>query len=563
MKKAVKVIAVIMCLAVLTACKGNDPTPGGTPVTGTPSETVSPSEAVTPSKVPSPTPADTPTPAQPQIPEGFPEAILLSGQTAGYTAEELKELIDVSLQQRPPQYAYKITTEYTDAQTDNLSGTEFQYDKLERYYCAGSEAVADINTSLEPQYIIPDSVKNLEERSYDSAIYYLGEKETYGTAYYRCEYGTLREVRPGKKKYSVSFTDKTDERNTVEYSDDGFAFCSYDEEGRAIRTATYDWDGFLKKLRTVSYTPEGRVSGKTDYTCNHSSGVPVVSVSEALKYAYDEAGNIIESEVTRANVPRQVTKNRYSKDDSGRMVLKKSVTQSDDGQSSTVNHHIIYNRDGSVLCVKEPGPSGHNVGSMFFPGEETQKMIAAGVFFEVAVENALRPGDKLLKEGNVEQENGRWVFTDVFNERRYQNGLLVYSGRYMKTGNTCTYEYNAKGQLIKADENDAVLGNTEYRFTYDNSGRQLTRTRICDWYSDDVSLGIYTGDRIYTEKREYSYDKNGNHIATLTTGIYENVKVVYEKEGYDDGEFPILYEKVYSKTDGTVSAKTIGEPIKK
>ena len=242
-------------------------------------------------------------------------------------------------------------------------------------------------------------------------------------------------------------------------------------------SSLYDYDpmGRLKSQRTVrSGTPTPR--GKQN---------PLAGGAVNRRYAYDKAGNLIQSADQRSGVLN------YVYDKIGRI---QEARNSQTGRSETFAFDPAHN----ILDIptSNPSPVGEGRGE----GKTT-----APISDDPKTQGRLKsPANPNLVSGNrLKEYNGIEYTYDAL-------GNLIY--RQLPNGENQYYQYDLENQLVRA-EIKKPAGNTEiWTYAYDPFGRRLSKERQdkLAWTSTEPKRThfVWDGTRLlqeYTYKGSYTY----------------------------------------------------------
>ena len=242
-------------------------------------------------------------------------------------------------------------------------------------------------------------------------------------------------------------------------------------------SSLYDYDpmGRLKSQRTVrsgTQTPRGKQN-------------PLAGGAVNRRYAYDKAGNLIQSADQRSGVLH------YVYDKIGRI---QEARNSQTGRSETFAFDPAHN----ILDIPTSTPSP--VGEGWGEGKAT-----APISDDLQTQGRLKsPANPNLTAGNrLKEYNGIEYTYDAL-------GNLIY--RQLPNGENQYYQYDLENQLVR-DEIQKPAGNTEiWTYAYDPFGRRLSKERQdkLAWTSTDPKRThfVWDGTRLlqeYTYKGSYTY----------------------------------------------------------
>ena len=242
-------------------------------------------------------------------------------------------------------------------------------------------------------------------------------------------------------------------------------------------SSLYDYDpmGRLKSQRTVwsgTQTPRGKQN-------------PLAGGAVNRRYAYDKAGNLIQSADQRSGVLN------YVYDKIGRI---QEARNSQTGRSETFAFDPAHN----ILDIptSTPSPVGEGRGE----GKTT-----APISDDPQTQGRLKsPANPNLTAGNrLKEYNGIEYTYDAL-------GNLIY--RQLPDGENQYYQYDLENQLVRA-EIKKLAGNTEiWEYAYDPFGRRLSKERQdkLAWTSTEPKRThfVWDGSRLlqeYTYKGSYTY----------------------------------------------------------
>ena len=261
-------------------------------------------------------------------------------------------------------------------------------------------------------------------------------------------------------------------------------------------SSLYDYDpmGRLKSQRTVrSGTPTLR--GKQN---------PLAGGAVNRRYAYDKAGNLIQSADQRSGVLH------YVYDKIGRI---QEARNSQTGRSETFAFDPAHN----ILDIPTSTPSP--VGEGWGEGKTT-----APISDDPKTQGRLKsPANPNLVSGNrLKEYNGIEYTYDAL-------GNLIY--RQLPNGENQYYQYDLENQLVRA-EIKKPAGNTEiWTYAYDPFGRRLSKERQdkLAWTSTDPKRThfVWDGTRLlqeYTYKGSYTYIYTDQDSYEPLAQIFDNAK---------------------------------------
>ena len=257
-------------------------------------------------------------------------------------------------------------------------------------------------------------------------------------------------------------------------------------------SSLYDYDpmGRLKSQRTVwSGTPTPR--GKQN---------PLAGGAVNRRYAYDKAGNLIQSADQRSGVLH------YVYDKIGRI---QEARNSQTGRSETFAFDPAHN----ILDIPTSTPSPVGEGKTTAPisdDPQTQGRLKS-------------PANPNLVSGNrLKEYNGIEYTYDAL-------GNLIY--RQLPDGENQYYQYDLENQLVRA-EIKKPAGNTEiWTYAYDPFGRRLSKERQdkLAWTSTDPKRThfVWDGTRLlqeYTYKGSYTYIYTDQDSYEPLAQVFDNAK---------------------------------------
>ena len=261
-------------------------------------------------------------------------------------------------------------------------------------------------------------------------------------------------------------------------------------------SSLYDYDpmGRLKSQRTVrngTPTPRGKQN-------------PLAGGAVNRRYAYDKAGNLIQSADQRSGVLH------YVYDKIGRI---QEARNSQTGRSETFAFDPAHN----ILDIptSTPSPAGEGRGE----GKTT-----APISDDTKTQGRLKsPANPNLTAGNrLKEYNGIEYTYDAL-------GNLIY--RQLPDGENQYYQYDLENQLVRA-EIKKPAGNTEiWTYAYDPFGRRLSKERQdkLAWTSTDPKRThfVWDGSRLlqeYTYKGSYTYIYTDQDSYEPLAQIFDNAK---------------------------------------
>ena len=261
-------------------------------------------------------------------------------------------------------------------------------------------------------------------------------------------------------------------------------------------SSLYDYDpmGRLKSQRTVrngTPTPRGKQN-------------PLAGGAVNRRYAYDKAGNLIQSADQRSGVLN------YVYDKIGRI---QEARNSQTGRSETFAFDPAHN----ILDIptSTPSPAGEGRGE----GKTT-----APISDDTKTQGRLKsPANPNLTAGNrLKEYNGIEYTYDAL-------GNLIY--RQLPDGENQYYQYDLENQLVRA-EIKKPAGNTEiWTYAYDPFGRRLSKERQdkLAWTSTDPKRThfVWDGSRLlqeYTYKGSYTYIYTDQDSYEPLAQIFDNAK---------------------------------------
>ena len=261
-------------------------------------------------------------------------------------------------------------------------------------------------------------------------------------------------------------------------------------------SSLYDYDpmGRLKSQRTVwsgTQTPRGKQT-------------PLAGGAVNRRYAYDKAGNLIQSADQRSGVLH------YVYDKIGRI---QEARNSQTGRSETFAFDPAHN----ILDIPTSTPSP--VGEGWGEGKAT-----APISDDPKTQGRLKsPANPNPVSGNrLKEYNGIEYTYDAL-------GNLIY--RQLPDGENQYYQYDLENQLVRA-EIKKPAGNTEiWEYAYDPFGRRLSKERKdkLAWTSTDPKRThfVWDGSRLlqeYTYKGCYTYIYTDQDSYEPLAQIFDNAK---------------------------------------
>ena len=257
-------------------------------------------------------------------------------------------------------------------------------------------------------------------------------------------------------------------------------------------SSLYDYDpmGRLKSQRTVrngTPTPRGKQN-------------PLAGGAVNRRYAYDKAGNLIQSADQRSGVLN------YVYDKIGRI---QEARNSQTGRSETFAFDPAHN----ILDIPTSTPSPVGEGKTTAPisdDPQTQGRLKS-------------PANPNLVSGNrLKEYNGIEYTYDAL-------GNLIY--RQLPDGENQYYQYDLENQLVRA-EIKKPAGNTEiWTYAYDPFGRRLSKERQdkLAWTSTDPKRThfVWDGSRLlqeYTYKGSYTYIYTDQDSYEPLAQVFDNAK---------------------------------------
>ena len=261
-------------------------------------------------------------------------------------------------------------------------------------------------------------------------------------------------------------------------------------------SSLYDYDpmGRLKSQRTVrsgTQTPRGKQN-------------PLAGGAVNRRYAYDKAGNLIQSADQRSGVLN------YVYDKIGRI---QEARNNQTGRSETFAFDPAHN----ILDIPTSTPSP--VGEGWGEGKTT-----APISDDPQTQGRLKsPANPNLVSGNrLKEYNGIEYTYDAL-------GNLIY--RQLPDGENQYYQYDLENQLVRA-EIKKPAGNTEiWTYAYDPFGRRLSKERQdkLAWTSTEPKRThfVWDGSRLlqeYTYKGSYTYIYTDQDSYEPLAQIFDNAK---------------------------------------
>ena len=261
-------------------------------------------------------------------------------------------------------------------------------------------------------------------------------------------------------------------------------------------SSLYDYDpmGRLKSQRTIQNGTQ-TLHGKQN---------PLAGGVVNRRYAYDKAGNLIQSADQRSGVLN------YVYDKIGRI---QEARNSQTGRSETFAFDPAHN----ILDIptSTPSPAGEGRGE----GKTT-----APISDDTKTQGRLKsPANPNLTAGNrLKEYNGIEYTYDAL-------GNLIY--RQLPDGENQYYQYDLENQLVRA-EIKKPAGNTEiWTYAYDPFGRRLSKERQdkLAWTSTDPKRThfVWDGSRLlqeYTYKGSYTYIYTDQDSYEPLAQIFDNAK---------------------------------------
>ena len=256
------------------------------------------------------------------------------------------------------------------------------------------------------------------------------------------------------------------------------------------------------------YDPMGRL--KSQHTIQngtqtlHGKQNPLAGGAVNRRYAYDKAGNLIQSADQRSGVLN------YVYDKIGRI---QEARNSQSGRSETFAFDPAHN----ILDIptSTPSPAGEGRGE----GKTT-----APISDDTKTQGRLKsPANPNLTAGNrLKEYNGIEYTYDAL-------GNLIY--RQLPDGENQYYQYDLENQLVRA-EIKKPAGNTEiWTYAYDPFGRRLSKERQdkLAWTSTDPKRThfVWDGSRLlqeYTYKGSYTYIYTDQDSYEPLAQIFDNAK---------------------------------------
>ena len=297
----------------------------------------------------------------------------------------------------------------------------------------------------------------------------------------RLHYDTLDQL--------VCFTDCTGETTRFGYTEYGDLETVTDALGHTFAYA-YDPMGRLKSQRTIQNgtpTPRGKQN-------------PLAGGAVNRRYAYDKAGNLIQSADQRSGVLN------YVYDKIGRI---QEARNSQTGRCETFAFDPAHN----ILDIPTSTPSPVGEGKTTAPisdDPQTQGRLKS-------------PANPNLVSGNrLKEYNGIEYTYDAL-------GNLIY--RQLPNGENQYYQYDLENQLVRA-EIKKPAGNTEiWTYAYDPFGRRLSKERQdkLAWTSTEPKRThfVWDGSRLlqeYTYKGSYTYIYTDPDSYEPLAQVFDNAK---------------------------------------
>ena len=262
-------------------------------------------------------------------------------------------------------------------------------------------------------------------------------------------------------------------------------------------SSLYDYDpmGRLKSQHTVWSGTQTVWSGTQTL---HNKQNPLAGGAVNRRYAYDKAGNLIQSADQRSGVLH------YVYDKIGRI---QEARNSQTGRSETFAFDPAHN----ILDIPTSAPSPVGEGKTTAPISDDPK-----------TQGRLKsPANPNLISGNrLKEYNGIEYTYDAL-------GNLIY--RQLPNGENQYYQYDLENQLVRA-EIKKPAGNTEiWTYAYDPFGRRLSKERQdkLAWTSTDPKRThfVWEGSRLL---QEYTYKGSYTYIYT-DQDSYEPLAQVFRK----------------------------------
>ena len=261
-------------------------------------------------------------------------------------------------------------------------------------------------------------------------------------------------------------------------------------------SSLYDYDpmGRLKSQRTVwsgTQTPRGKQN-------------PLAGGAVNRRYAYDKAGNLIQSADQRSGVLN------YVYDKIGRI---QEARNSQTGRSETFAFDPAHNILDIPTSTPSPVGEGRGEGKTTAPISDDPK----------TQDRLKSPANPNLISGNrLKEYNGIEYTYDAL-------GNLIY--RQLPNGENQYYQYDLENQLVRA-EIKKPAGNTEiWEYAYDPFGRRLSKERKdkLAWTSTDPKRThfVWDGTRLlqeYTYKGSYTYIYTDQDSYEPLAQIFDNAK---------------------------------------
>ena len=282
----------------------------------------------------------------------------------------------------------------------------------------------------------------------------------------------------------------------------------YDAAGNPVRTdypdgshETFEYD----RLNRLTAYIDG-LGAKTAYELA-VDGLPLKrtnALGHTFAYAYDKAGNLIQSADQRSGVLN------YVYDKIGRI---QEAHNSQTGRSETFAFDPAHNILDIPTSTPSPVGEGRGEGKMTAPiseGPQTQGRLKS-------------PANPNLVSGNrLKEYNGIEYTYDAL-------GNLIY--RQLPNGENQYYQYDLENQLVRA-EIKKPAGNTEiWTYAYDPFGRRLSKERQdkLAWTSTEPKRThfVWEGSRLlqeYTYKGSYTYIYTDQDSYEPLAQVFDNAK---------------------------------------
>ena len=257
-------------------------------------------------------------------------------------------------------------------------------------------------------------------------------------------------------------------------------------------SSLYDYDpmGRLKSQRTVwsgTQTPRGKQN-------------PLAGGAVSRRYAYDKAGNLIQSADQRSGVLNYV----YDK-----IERIQEARNNQTGRSETFAFDPAHN----ILDIPTSTPSPVGEGKTTAPISDDPKT-------QVRLKSSANPN--LVSGNRLKEYNGIEYTYDAL-------GNLIY--RQLPDGENQYYQYDLENQLVRA-EIKKPAGNTEiWTYAYDPFGRRLSKERQdkLAWTSTEPKRThfVWDGSRLlqeYTYKGSYTYIYTDQDSYEPLAQIFDNAK---------------------------------------